>query len=72
MEKDSAVQNQKVFTTLRGITLLARRYDVICNYIEEYAADNSAQPHWRGQKDAFEFVIDVLSLPIDKRTIRKI
>jgi hypothetical protein len=67
MEKNQAVQNQKVFVTLEAIVKIARRYDVVCNGAKEQYVGSDAAKLFMIEKRVLEFIIETMSLPIDRR-----
>lgn len=74
MEKNNAVRNQKVFVSLTSVLDLQERYlQIVAQAEKDYHSD---KPHGNSytveRKRAIEEVIDLLDLPINKKTLRGI
>lgn len=84
MDKDKAVQNQKVFVTLRSVVDLTTEYHRVCgelNRIKQQRKTTGADPNsegdyglsiWRARKQAMEWVIQTLSLPIETQLEKQV
>ena len=72
MEKDNAVQNQKVFVSLERVMLLVDHYHMACEKVEYFknvSADgtNPNAIRWKEAKVTLEKVFATLSLPVTLR-----
>jgi hypothetical protein len=70
MATDKSVQNQKVFITLASVLEFQERYLRIAAQCEEEKKNNRPNGIQIDRKRAYEDVIDLLGLPINKHGMR--
>jgi hypothetical protein len=68
MAKDNAVQNQKVFVPLAAVLDLQERYLRTVSIVERDRSQNLPCQLQIERKRSFEEVIDLLGLPINKKS----